>query len=408
MANKIRKFNGYHYVKATKDLEVEDSVHAATFEKGDTFLIGNLKGKYYLVDVDLDEKEAYRYLISEKAYIKFIEQERILQPAIVKPHIPELVKELISTYELKCSIEDYPEVLAYISGTGLKKRKSGKQVTLKITSTQARLAASMLKMAIKDSKVDQTLNNLQYIKPKAYENIPKETYFKMYLKHAQGRLDRRQDARYSSHDAVVDAQQDDLLSSHPLAGSRELKAYLDKHLNVKPEAEDSDGKSVDDALTKGTLDKQYKAKVANYEKQLAQIYSSPIYKNASNEALEKAKHDISVMYNPDHVAAKPEAVSKSPKDLFSDYFNNEFHSTYVSNFNIGFEVKENEKSLFINLPKLPLDGAPLMTYEEPLRELVGKLKRDPNLAGFNPKLYVGHNPYPYDKTYHMRLFLFKK
>ena len=407
MANKIRKFNGYHYIRATKEIEVEDSVHAATFEKGDSFLVGNIKGKYYLVDVDLDEKEAYRYLISEKVYTKFIEQEHILQPTITRPNIVELVKELIADRELKVDLDDYPEVLAFVNTSGLKKRKQGKTVTFKITDSQARIATSMLKRATKDSKTDQNFNNMHYIKPKSYENLPKEAYFKLYLEHVK-RMSGRKGSKYSSHDAVVDSQQQDLLDSHPLAGSKALKTYLAKHAEpVEPEV-DTDFSDIDKSYQVGKAGIKRQARLDNYQKQLDQLSYSPIYANASEKQLEEARREISARYNPDHVMEKTSNAEISPKDVFYNTYDNEFHNTYLKGQNISFEVKENDKSLFINLPKIRLMGAPLMTYEEPLRELVEKLKRMPELNAFSPKLYVGYNPFPNGKTFHLRLFLFKK
>lgn len=400
MASKIRKFNGYHYLQARQDLEIEDSKHESSISKGDTFLVGEIKGKHYIVDVDLDDRSAYRFLVNSKVYIKAIEQSEVLQPYEPDSEVLDILKTLMSDYEVSIPKALYSKVLVYVRQRNTKIRKGSKNVTIKIESTTARVMVQVLKRAVKLAATSQTFDNMKYVKPAEYKNLPKEEYFKDYVKY----LERSGgvSGRYSDTDSVLNAQHLDRLKTHPLYGSKELKAYIDNHSRSEPEVDTSD---IDAAYDQGKAKSKYNAQLARYHKMLDQLEHSPIFANASEEDLEKERYTISKTYNPDHVEeSKPEVV-RTPEEIFHDIFYSEYASLYLRDVSVN--VISTEKSLSIVYRSLPVGTMLYDDLREAMNRVVKVLKDTPELKGFSPKVYM--EPANYRKrSYYLRLFLFRK
>lgn len=405
MASKIRKFNGYHYLRATSDLDVEDSKHESFIPKDEVFLVGKLKGKYYIVDLDVDEKTAYRFLINKKTYTKFIEQSRVVQPAAPSAESMEHIKTLIKDREVTVPLDIYPEVLVY-SGSNVKVRKTSRQATLKISDVAARQVTSNLKVALNDDKVSQTFDNMKYSSPKDYRNTPKEQYFKDYLDFLNAKPGVQ--GRYSDVEAVNSASFRDKLDSHPLAGSKELKAFL-KKAKDKPSFEPKpEHKDLDDILDQGNEKAKYNSKLANYHKQIDNLKNSFIFKNATEEQLEAERRKIYEDYHPDYVKPEPkveEPKVKTPEEILYEIFRREYASLYVTDRSI--DVKSVDKSISISYKKLDAGTVMFKTLKAEMQKVVDILKNTPELKGFSPKLYME----PINASarfYYLRLFLFRK
>lgn len=244
-------------MRATKNFNVSDSTHESDIEKGSLFLLAEIRGNFYLVDVDDDE--AYRFKITKKLFFAILNSQQLISIPFEYLGMSPLADLTDDGYTLVDNADELFMVRTFLKFAGypVKESRRGTNVsfTLDSVSNQKRIGKYLDEAYDLVSKNKVNLSNLSKVIEKLeklnakylrtgharksdvklpsnpYVNMGKKEFFDAYwkLKQDEDAARARNPQRYSQNEGINHSHQHDAMSSNPYYDSDELKEFV----NVK-------------------------------------------------------------------------------------------------------------------------------------------------------------------------------